>query len=155
MMRLDERIIQKHEQLSGYSCIPMAVELILKLLGRVAPDYLELQTQWNDRRNGCFSDFDGLVEEGVKFTRRFPQVRGDAFPLEDLFATIEDELAHGKYVVVALQVPGGWHNYVIYNQLPSGEFEAVTKGCCPEIVTDVKQQVRDMNDTDILTYELL
>lgn len=153
-MKLDEGIIQKHEQLSGYSCIPMAVELILKLLGRVAPDYLELQTEWNDRPNGCFSDFDGRVEKGVKFTRRFPQDRCDTFPLEILFGTIEDELAHGRYVAVALQVPGGWHNYIIYNQLASGEFEAVTKGRCPEIVTDVRQQVREMNGTDILTYEL-
>ena len=48
-MELDERIVQKHEQLSCYSCIPMAVDLILKLLGRVTPDYLELQNEWNDR----------------------------------------------------------------------------------------------------------
>jgi hypothetical protein len=154
-MKLDERIIENHRQLSGYSCIPMAVELILKLLGRASPDSLALQTEWNDRRSGSFSDFDGRIEKGVRFTRQFPQQRDDKFPLDRLFATIEDELAHGRYVAVALQVPGGWHNYVLYNQLPDGEFEAVTKGRCPERITDVKQQVRDMNGTDILTYELL
>jgi hypothetical protein len=133
----------------------MAVEFILKLLGRVPLDFFELQTQWNDRPTGCFSDFDGRVEKGVKFTRQFANDRNHSFPLEQLFDTIENELAHKKYVAISLQVPEGWHNYIVYDPLPDGEFAAVTKGRSPEIITNVKQQVRNMNGTDILTYDLV
>lgn len=53
--------------------------------------------------------------------------------------------------MISLEVEGGnWHNYVIYNILPDGEFEAVAKGRNPENIRNVKEQVRKMQGTDIL-----
>jgi hypothetical protein len=56
--------------------------------------------------------------------------------------------------MISLAVEGGnWHNYVIYNILADAEFEAVTKGRKPEKISNVKEQVRKMQGTDILTCE--
>jgi hypothetical protein len=154
---IDEKVFRAHDQKFPRSCIPMAVEFILKLLDLVPLDYFELQHQWNKSPYDNSSYFDGRIEHGVKFTRRFPHERDANFPLNDLFATIEDELRQRRYVAVALRVPGTpyFHNYVVYNSPSGGEFEAVTKCQYPEKIANVKQRVRDMNGTDILTYELL
>jgi hypothetical protein len=44
---------------------------------------------------------------------------------------------------------------VIYNRLPNGEFDAVTKGQNPEQINDVRARVSNMKGTDILTYKLI
>jgi hypothetical protein len=65
-------------------------------------------------------------------------------------------MVDGRYVIVSLAVEGGnWHNYVIYNRLVKGEFEAITKGRSPERIHDVRQRVQAMKGTDILTYEFV
>src|ERR1700686_2431976 len=128
----DSRILAAHRQLDAFSCIPMTVELVLKLLHKVAPNYFDLQTQWNNSRDRDFSFFDQKTIRGVKFRREFWHPRDDNFPINQLFAKIESELKVGRYVIIALQVPGGWHNYVVYNRLPNGDFEAVTKGQSPK-----------------------
>jgi hypothetical protein len=159
---LNENVLAKHEQLSDYSCIPMSVEFVLKLLGKLPPENFHLQVAWRDRRDGSFSDFDGRTFDDIKFARQFPHPRDDSFPFDDLSSKIEDELEDpGKYVIIALAVPSltnpgetDYHNYVIYNRLQNGEFEAVTKGRQPERINDVRERVRKMKGTDILTYEV-
>jgi hypothetical protein len=154
---LDEEVLDKHRQLDsrlGVLCIPMIVEFGLKLEGRIPPEDFRLQRGWVERQSANFSDFDGQTIEGLKFRRQFSNDRGDKFPLDRLFATIEHELAARRYVMISLAVDGGnWHNYLIYNRLPNGEFEAVTKGRTPETINNVVEQVRKMQGTDILTYE--
>jgi hypothetical protein len=164
---LDPNVLAKHKQLSDYSCIPMSVEFVLKLLGKLAPDDFSLQNAWGNRRDGNFAEFDGRTFDGIRFTQRYPQSshpRGDSFPLGDLFNTIEDELKipAQRYVIVSLAVPSlshpgesDYHNYVIFNRLPNGEFEAVTKGRTPERINDIKERVQNMKGTDIFTYELV
>jgi hypothetical protein len=152
---LDENVLAEHKQLSVYSCVPMAVEFVLKLLEKLPREDFRLQKAWNDRKDGSFSDFDGWKFDDIKFTRQFPQPRDDSFPLDGLFSTIENELAAGRYVIVSLGVPPQNHNYVIYNRLLNGEFDAVTKGQNPEQINDVRARVSNMKGTDILTYELL
>jgi hypothetical protein len=44
-MKLDTTIVINHQQLDDFSCIPMAVELVLKLLSRVPADYYDLQRE--------------------------------------------------------------------------------------------------------------
>jgi len=158
---LDPNVLAKHKQLSGYSCIPMSVEFVLKLLGKLSPDDFHLQDAWGDRKDGSFSDFDGWSFDNVKFTRRFIQARDDGFPLDDLFSAVENELESGRYVIVSLAVPSltnpgetDYHNYVIWNRLRDGEFEAITQRPNTERINDVKERVRNMKGTDILTYEI-
>jgi len=151
---LNPEVLAKHQQLSEFSCIPMSVEFVLKLLGRVPPDYFELQKTWE---NGSldFREFDGRIINGARFTSHYtPPDRNDHFPLNDLFSAIEQELASRRYVIVSLPAGSNWHNWVIYNRLPNGEFEAITKGREPEKISNVREQVHNMKGTDILTYEL-
>ena len=154
----NEEIIDSHKQLSTYSCIPMAVELVLKLLHRVPSYYFELQTLWNDFSWGSFCNFDGRTINGVTFHHKFPVANGRGFPLEkmkQLFGTIDRELNAGRYVVVSLPSGNDYHNFVIYNQTADGEYEAVSKNVCQTWwESDVKKKITHMTGTDILTYEL-
>jgi hypothetical protein len=42
-MKIDPTILGKHKQLYRASCIPMSIELVLKLLGKIKPDFADLQ----------------------------------------------------------------------------------------------------------------
>jgi hypothetical protein len=156
-MQLDTTIVSQHQQLDDYSCIPMSVELVLKLLGRVPADYYELQEEWRNRTDGSFAAFDGRTVAGVRFRLQFSLARDDKFPFDDLFRTIEGELAAGRFVIISLAMPGGWHMFVIHEKLPSGEFRAVSRipRRTETLVNDqVRRVVRQMKGTDILTYEI-
>ena len=158
---LDPNVLAVHTQIGDLSCVPMAVEFVLKLLGRVPPNFFALQQDWINRSGGAleFNDFrvfNGQILYGVRFRSNYtPPVRGGGFPLEELFSIVDDELLARRYVIVSLTVPGGWHNYIIYNRLPNAEYEAVTKAQHPEHIANVRQRVIDMEGTDILTYELI
>ncbi len=156
-MTLNPKIVAAHTQLDDYSCIPMTVEYILKLVGKVPHDYFELQQAWQNKTTGSFADFDNREIAGVRFHIRFSLARDEHFPLDDLFHTIESELAAGRYVIISLAVPGGWHMFVIYDQLPNGEFRASSKlKGGRDISTDqVRSVVSQMRGTDILTYEFV
>ena len=150
---LNQDVLDVHKQCSQMTCIPMAVEFVLKLLGKIPTDSFELQRAWIDGRRD-FREFDGKTIEGVRFkSHSTPPDRGDDFPLEELLSTIEQEFGAGRYVVISLPANGNYHNWIIYNQLPNGEFEAVTKGREPDRINNVREIVRDMKGTDILTYE--
>ena len=149
-MIIDQNVFQTHRQLFEFSCIPMSVEFVLKLLGRVPPDYFELQKLWGNNAFGSFVEFNGKDLFGVSFEQQYALPRDDNFPLEELFQTIEHELKRGNYVIISLQVEGGWHMYVIHDQLPNGEFLAITKGQPRELVDNVLEIVKSMNGTDIL-----
>jgi hypothetical protein len=148
---LDHESLAAHRQLSKYSCIPMVVELILKQLKQIPNSSFKFQQKWKDKRDGTFGDFDGRTIKGVTFHRRFSQQRGSAFPLVDLFTRIEGELRAGRLVAISLAVPGGWHNYVAYDQATNGDFLVVTKG--GPSVANVKQAITSMEGTDILVYD--
>lgn len=154
-MILNLNIVSLHQQLFNYSCIPMAAEFVLKLNGKLPPNNFDLQNNWGNKNNGNFADFDNQTFYGLQFHRQYANPRGVGFPLNQLFQTIQSELAKDRYVVISLEVPGGWHNYVIYDQLPNGEFAAITKGRDPNNeINNVREIVNNMNGTDILTYTI-
>lgn len=149
-MIIDQNVLQIHKQLFPLSCIPMSVEFVLKLLGRVHPEYFQLQKLWDNNSFGSFADFHGKDLFGVIFEQKYALPRDDNFPLEELFQAIEVELKQGNYVIISLVVPGGWHMYVVYDQLPNGEFLAATKGQTRELIDNVREIVKSMKGTDIL-----
>ena len=55
-MNLDQEIIKAHKQKYEYSCIPSAIEMVLKLLRKVGIDYYDLQDEWDNKKTGNFSD---------------------------------------------------------------------------------------------------
>jgi len=153
-MNLTQEIVAKHRQVYPFSCIPMAIEFVLKLLGRMPPDCTQLQDAWNNRTDGNFRDFDGRLINGIRFRQQYSDTRGDQFPLDSLFSTIASELSAGRYVVIALSEGQNFHNCVIYDALPCGEFRAITKGGSTETIDNVRQMVQTMKGTDIMTYTI-
>ena len=153
--KFDEKIIDAHKQAYGMSCIPSSVEMVLKLLGRVPASYYRQQDAWKNKADGNFSNFDGKTVEGITFHKQFGLDRNDKFPLARLFATIDAELAAGRFVIISLASSGGWHMYLIYAKDADGDFLAVSKVGEKTVKTDhVKQIVTKMKGTDILTYEV-
>ena len=155
-MELHQDVLTAHKQLSAFSCIPMAVELVLKLLGRLPPDNFELQQSWQNRADGSFKDFDNVVIRGVRFRHQFTMSRGQSFPLNDLLAAIESELDQGRYVIVSLPSSAdSAHMYVIYDTTAGSEFKAVTypfgeQGAYE--AENVREVLQKWGGNDILTY---
>ena len=156
-MELNQSIVSQHRQLFNASCIPMTVELVLKLHNKIKPTDFTLQQQWQDKTDGNFSDLDGKLIEQVKFKKQFGVTRGNNFPLQDLFECIDKELEAERYVIISLANSFGWHMYVIYDKsLSNDEYSAVSKDIQGNtlLITDVKAQVKKMKGTDILTYTI-
>lgn len=154
MPPINKQVLDDHRQLYEASCIPSAVEMILKLIGRVPRDYHELQDKWKDKTDGSFADFDNVTIKGVTFKVRFRLPREDNFPFGDLFCTIDNELDENRFVVISLPSQGGWHMFVIYDKDKNGDFLALTKDSGQTICRrDVKQAVCRVKGTDILTYQ--
>lgn len=147
LTKFDRKIVDAHEQLFPLSCIPSAAELVLKLLGRAPDSYRDLQLAWQNKWDGCFRDFHNKTFAGVTF-------RYTAGPTEELLAAIERELRAGRFVVIGLRNPGGWHSWVVYDQDSSGEFLAVSKDRNRTIEErHVKQAILRSGGTDLGTYE--
>ena len=152
----DPAKVDAHRQVYEWSGIPMAVELVLKLTGREPADYYDLQKEWKNKRDGNFINFDNQTVAGLTFHHRFDDPRGNEFPTEELFKTIDAELKHGRYVMIALYTGSTWGIYVIVGRTASGDYHAVTKGLRFRTLTatNVKARVREMKGTDILTYTI-
>ncbi len=151
----DRQIVDTHEQRYGMSCIPMSIEMVLKLLKKAPDSYYELQTPWKEKADGNFKDFDGKTIKGVTFHKQFGQDRNEQFPLSKLFGAIDRELKAGRFVIVSLASDAGWHMWVIYDEDKNGDFLAVSKnGKTTMEMRHVKRVITQMQGTDIMTYEL-
>jgi hypothetical protein len=152
----DRRTIDAHEQRYMMSCVPSAVEMVLKLLGRVPRSYYRLQTAWKNKADGSFHNFDGKTFEGVTFHHKFfAEPHGSHFPFSALFETIDRELKAGRYVTVGLARGGDVHSWLIYDEAPDGEFLAVSKfGPWTIEQRHVKRAITRMQGTDIGIYEV-
>lgn len=150
--------VNKHEQIYSMSCIPSSVEMILKYNKKVPANYYELQNAWKDKSDGTFANFNGKTIAGIRFTHRFNLPRNDSFPYDKLYNTIDRELTAGRKVIISLQSgPGLWHMYVIESRKSSGDYMAYSRAykmADPLMIDNVKQCVKAMKGTDIMTYEV-
>jgi hypothetical protein len=155
-----ERIIDQHQQISAQSCIPSAVEMVLKLLGKVDASYYDQQSSWT---NGSFENFDGQTISEVTFRRINLAERGPSFPYDQLFGIIDRELESDRYVIISLlgifRGMSVYHAYIIFDKTQNNDYLAVTKaftneGQVTQFIDDVKNRVRQIRGTDILTYTL-
>lgn len=149
----------EHRQIFDNSCIPMCIEMVLKFNHRVSGNYYGLQNKWGNKMDGSFGNFDGKIISGLKFKHQFDIGRGDDFPYNRLFKTIDKELAAGRKVILSL--PSGfnfWHIYVIDSKTKGDEYLAYSRFFDDKnLVTkaDVKRCILDMKGTDILTYTIV
>ena len=155
-MDYDQTVIDAHEQKYKYSCIPSAVEIILKLLGKVDKYYYELQDDWDNKADGSFADFNGFQIEGVTFEHKFGSMRGSDFPYAELFNNIDDELASGRYVVVSLLTTSSkYHMYIIFDN-KGDDYQAFTKifSETTHFSGSIKNEIKKIQGTDILIYRI-
>lgn len=151
-MTYDRLIIDTHVQKDEFSCIPSAVEMILKLLRRVPVDYYDLQNQWQNKKDGSFSDFDGTTCFGVTFTHKKYGPRWNGTPTDKLFNEIDGELGCGRYVPISIWCPPYFHNYIVFDKTDR-EYLAFSKNYAHTVeLRDIRRRVEDMKGTDILTY---
>ncbi len=153
-------IINQHRQVKNNSCIPSAVEMVLKLLKKVPLNYYNLQNGWTN--DGSFLNFDGQAIQGVTFRRINLTERGPNFPFDQLFKIINQELAEDRYVIIALlgMSDSGpkLHAYIVFDKDPSTEdYLTVTKASffstyVTQFDTDIKGRIREIQGTDILVY---
>ena len=146
-------IIEAHEQKYTYSCIPSAIEMILKLLGKVDISFYDLQNNWGNKSDGSFGDFNGKTIRGLTFERKFAVPRSSNFPTEELFRVIDEELASDRYVIISLPVKNRWHMYVIYTKTDD-DYHAFSKSGKKTIFLDnLKPIIYKIQGTDILIYK--
>lgn len=150
----DRSIIDRHRQVYDNSCVPSAVEMVLKLTGRVPAEYYELQHESKNRTDRSGADFDNVTIAGLTFHQLYALPRKRGFPFPGLFAAIDAELGAGRYVITGLTSgKHSFHAWVIVERLANGEYRAVSKGAADTIeVTNTRAIIRHMKGSDILIY---
>ena len=97
-----DSVVNSHDQIFHFSCIPSAVEMVLKYCKVVDFDFYDLQNEWQNKTDGSFRDFDNKELYGITFSHKFDLPRDANFPIDSLFQTIENELKAGRKVIVSL-----------------------------------------------------
>lgn len=149
----DKDIIDKHSQLFPLSMIPSAVEMVLKLNHKVPVDYYDNQKMWRNNRDGSFLNYDSVSVNGLRFYQKFNLNRGENFPIDQLFTTIDQELSEKRFVLISLNTNRSWGVYVIYGKTENDDYAAFTKAGKKTLMeSSVKEIVRQMKGTDIMIY---
>ena len=158
ILNLNPVVLNGHIQLYPNSCVPMAIELVLKLMNKVAIDYYELQKEkCNVSRWG--GDFNNRIFSGTQINLEFDIDRGPNFPLNELFEKISSELDSGRFVNCAVKPDGSssYHAYIIYGINDEGEFLGISIDYekSPEYINDMKARLTKEQGSDILTFKNL
>jgi len=119
-MKPNQAIIDLHEQKFFLSCIPSAIEMILKLEGKVDQDYYELQTEWNNNAGRSFDYFDNRTIHNLTYHRK-------ENPDDNIPYIIGEEITKGRYVAISIKNPKGFHIWVIYDK-KKPKMQSVFKG---------------------------
>lgn len=150
-----DTVVNNHNQIFQMSCIPSAIEMILKYYNVVDSDFYDLQNEWKDKADGSFHNFDKKELYGITFFQKFVLPRDENFPIDSLFQTIENELKSDKKVIISLPADTGWHMFIICKQTPDGEFVSYSKLRSHTLVLrNTKEIVRKSNGTEIMTYSI-
>lgn len=148
-----DTVVNNHNQIFQMSCIPSAVEMVLKYYNVVNFDFYDLQNDWQNKADGSFHNFDNKKLYGITFSQKFVLPRDATFPIDSLFQTIENELKSGRKVIISLPADTGWHMFVISKQAPDGDFVSYSKlGNHTLILRNTKEIVKQSNGTEIMTY---
>ena len=155
---LNDDVLNQHIQKYARSCVPMGIELTLKLMGQMKVDCYELQDErGNVSRWG--GDYDNRIITGVEIRMEFNIPRGANFPIEDMFQRIRSELDSGRYVNCAWREnnQGEYHAFVIYGY-EGDEFLAITKhfnDARIHYIDDMGSRLRNIQGSDILTFSVV
>jgi hypothetical protein len=176
LLPLDPTVINGHHQVYPDSCVPMSVELVVKLEDPSQINYYDEQHKYPNGKSWG-GDFVRKINR-ITFTHLFTLPRY-TYPLPPLFQTIVDELDSNRYVQLSLvsvwkkdkngnevidnnghKIPQVFHCWVVYGYDNNGDFLGISRdyninqpiyiqtGYNPTI----KQQLTIMGGTDILIY---
>src|SRR5690606_41293965 len=90
-----DTVVNNHNQIFQLSCIPSAVEMVLKYYKVVDFDYYDLQNEWKNKADGFFRDFDNKEIYGFTFSQRFVMPRYAHFTIYCLIQTIYSDCNKG------------------------------------------------------------
>lgn len=156
-LNLNKEVLGNHIQRYQKSCVPMAIELVLKLMGVVDLNYYDLQDEKKNTSRGG-EDFDKRIINNIQISIEFNFHRGTKFPLEELFKKIKSELDGGNFVNCAVKPPESrtFHAYTIYGY-SDDEFLAISTDFNQgfEYIQDMKTRLINEQGSDILTFKTL
>lgn len=148
----NRKIVDQHRQFNDLSAIPSGIEMILKLNKKVPANFFDYQKIWG-RNDGNFVNFDSIAINGIRFYQKFNIVRNKNFPFNDLYKTIDQELAEKRFVLISLPTEVSWFIFVIYGKQPNGDYLAFSKHGKKTIKeTRIKELAERINGTDIMIY---
>jgi hypothetical protein len=171
-MWINRKIIDNHQQKFTNSCVPSAVEMILKLEGIMNPNSYFLQEAYGNNPR-CGDDFDKKIFTNGNLKIKFYKILLPS--LKNIFDCIDSELNDNRCVLIPLKTsPDGancWtcHVHVVYDFSADGEYKTLTKlpGQDTIDVTDTRTRfTKNYNEMitrlpehrlgiDFLTYERL
>ncbi|MBM3212064.1 hypothetical protein FJZ33_07585 [Candidatus Poribacteria bacterium] len=108
-MNINWQIIHNHEQKFKYSCIPSAIEMVLKLLKKVGEGFYDFQEQWRDKQNGSFDDFHNYKYKGVTFYKHYDNAT-------NLLRLTDRELNSRECIIISLRNANVFHMWIIYDK---------------------------------------
>jgi hypothetical protein len=174
MNQQQKAIVNAHRQLAPLSCIPSAVEMILKIHSKEPANYYDQQKQWGNKSNGSFADFDGAVLDGISFKRE----AFDKSAIGALFSQLVAEIDAGRFPVLSLAMPqkivgtadlgvvvwSGFHMFLVTRtnggligyakaSPPNGNNGCDTVATHQILPVSLEIWVQLMGGTDILTYQ--
>ncbi len=155
-LNLNKEVLVKHIQKYPNSCVPMAIELVLKLMRVVDLDYYDLQDEKGNASSGG-EDFNERIINNTQISIEYNIPRGTNFPLEDLFDKITSELECGRFVNCAITPNSSntFHAYTIYGYCEiTDEFLAISTDYNQgfEYIHDMKTRLKNEQGSDILTF---
>ncbi len=169
-MSLDIQKATGHQQILPDSCIPMSVELVLKLTGLMSQDDFSLQ---NDPKKVGTSDWVKNPQfqyptdnPKVIFNREYlnkdigkPDHTDEALAenLEPTLTTIDTELENGRYPIISVRSgPNTTHNIVIYGKIDDDSYKTITFHYGHGVLDqpeNIRQKITERKGTDLITYK--
>lgn len=172
-MQLNKNLIKGHKQVTHDSCVPMSVELVLKLEGLMPINDFSFQndspkignSHWVKNPRLKYPD----ISPKVIFDREFmnsdlglPEHTDEALAnnLGPTLKRIDEELEAGRYVIISVKSgPTTTHNIVVYNKIDNSNYDTVTfhhTSDDPLIQSEnLREKIIERKGTDIITYEFI
>jgi hypothetical protein len=130
-MKIDKNILDIHRQIFATSCVPSAVETILKIEGILDPFSYCLQEIFGDQNPRSGADFADKTFTKKNLKIKFRQLSFGS--LKETFDCIDSELNDNRCVIVPLKTSPDsadsqtYHAYVVCDFHEGGEYRAVTR----------------------------
>jgi hypothetical protein len=165
--------IELHKQNVWNSCVPMSVELVLKLIGLLDPAVTPLQddpkkigtSDWIKRPQFKFPHENPKIifdREYLNVDKNEPDHTDEALQknLEPTLKTIDTELQSGRYPIISVRTSSddSTHNIVVYGKIDDDNYKTITFHYQSGVLNqpeNLRQKIIERKGTDLITYKFL